>query len=678
MNNQGLLQTQGGAPVSDGVYDLTFSLYATQSSPVPAWTEKVAKVAVQNGFYSAVLGQVTPFPGDLFRKNADLWLGVKVDTGNELPRARILTLAYAFEADHAMLATAAEGLTCSGCVQDKALGFDLCLATAPCEVTLSDLTCTAGQFPRFVGGKWTCDVEKTVDQATVQNWSKLVCYDTPTELRAALDAIYAPLVHKHAGADITSPVNQALQAADALALEGKTLAQVLQAMQDANAAAGYLKKTDKLDQSQLPANGLDEVSNGLLTDQFQDTTASTDVPVSIHDYYPPGVTATLTFPDVGTAEKLTVTVSLTNSDVSGLTLQLKDPAGKGYTLYDKGKTGGTLTATWPEPTPTVSGDLTTWVNKNPKGTWTLTIIDSHFDNKTWPTPDGQVTAFSVTAMTLSARQVQVNGNLVLNGGPATRAVAGEPIDTTASGPLAIYVSPTDKQVHLAAVNTTNEWAILGYYGFALGGQRVQPGGTVLVQSTGVVTGFSSLSVGSIYHLGSSSGGVSASPGAIAKPLGMAVSTTGLHLVPLFDQTTVSTLDSVDSASYRLCESSWQLFHQVSFGGASAVHRFTTVSAQVSSTSQCTGGTRFTSQVAGGTEQTLAELTSTNNQKVSQAIDLRVPAGTSVTFRHYGRYEAGGSQYCRCGNYEGSTGDFRVQGTGLVINAALGVRPSVPW
>ena len=77
-----------------------------------------------------------------------------------MTRARLLTIGYAFEANHALLATTAEGVSCTGCVGDKALGFDLCLATASCEVSLSDLACVAGQIPRFSSGKWTCDTEK--------------------------------------------------------------------------------------------------------------------------------------------------------------------------------------------------------------------------------------------------------------------------------------------------------------------------------------------------------------------------------------------------------------------------------------------------------------------------------------------------------------------------------------
>jgi subtilisin-like proprotein convertase family protein len=109
---------------------------------------------------------------------------------------------------------------------------------------------------------------------------------------------------------------------------------------------------------------------------------------------------------------LGVSVDLTNSDVSGITLKLTDPDNIDYLLYDRGSTGTTVNATWPTPTTLLSGNLLTWLSKNPKGNWKLTIIDSkHLNNTT----DGQVNTWSIQTKTLSTQKILVNGDLDMNG-----------------------------------------------------------------------------------------------------------------------------------------------------------------------------------------------------------------------------------------------------------------------
>ena len=44
----------------------------------------------------------------------------------------------------------------------------------------------------------------SVNQTTVEGWARGVCYDTATELRGALDAVYAPTAHSHSWSTITS------------------------------------------------------------------------------------------------------------------------------------------------------------------------------------------------------------------------------------------------------------------------------------------------------------------------------------------------------------------------------------------------------------------------------------------------------------------------------------------
>lgn len=161
----------------------------------------------------------------------------------------------------------------------------------------------------------------------------------------------------------------------------------------------------------LPPDGLDEVSNKLLSNQFTESAASTKTPIGIADNNPKGVQDTVVVPDFGVAQALSVHLKLNNSDLSKLTAQLLDPAGKLHVLYDKSGSGKVLTASWP-PTKQVSGDLSAWTGKNPQGKWTLTVIDNGFTNNKL---DGAIDSWSIQVSTLSSKKVAATGNLWVQG-----------------------------------------------------------------------------------------------------------------------------------------------------------------------------------------------------------------------------------------------------------------------
>ena len=199
----------------------------------------------------------------------------------------------------------------------------------------------------------------------------------------------------------------ALSADNAMKLDGMSVEDLTAAILAAVEAEGYLKPGGKLDQSNMPPNGLNEVSNDLISNQFVDKTEG-NKNVPIPDNNPGGVYDELDFPDIGIAEKLTVSISVSNSDMSTVNISLFDPENTEYVLLTKGSSsGGEYATTYPEPTPTVTGDLTTWVSKNPKGKWRLRVVDTGFkDNET----DGQINGWSVQIQTLSTKKIQVTGN----------------------------------------------------------------------------------------------------------------------------------------------------------------------------------------------------------------------------------------------------------------------------
>lgn len=175
--------------------------------------------------------------------------------------------------------------------------------------------------------------------------------------------------------------------------------------------AGFTKQTDLVvAEANLPPNGLNEISNGLLSNEFLDAFTNS-VPVDIQDNFPPGVVSEITVADVGIAQGLSVSMDVNNSDLSTLTVILYDPENAVYVLHQDAP-GDHLVTTYPAPDTTVDGDLTTWIGKNPQGIWRLEAIDVGFLNNAI---DGAINSWSIQVETLSNKQVAVNGDLIVDG-----------------------------------------------------------------------------------------------------------------------------------------------------------------------------------------------------------------------------------------------------------------------
>jgi subtilisin-like proprotein convertase family protein len=150
----------------------------------------------------------------------------------------------------------------------------------------------------------------------------------------------------------------------------------------------------------------------LALDSVSHPEASTNTPIDIPDNAPPGVSDTTTVGNFGNAVSFSVAVNLTNSDISTIRVELTAPDATPYVLYDGGSTGTNLNTSFPTPTPTVSGDLTTWIGSNPTGTWTLKVIDSDYLNNT---TDGQLLAWSINFDTATDPNVDVMGRFSVTG-----------------------------------------------------------------------------------------------------------------------------------------------------------------------------------------------------------------------------------------------------------------------
>lgn len=97
MNYQGTLKDSDGKPL-EGEYNMTFRIYGDPEGGTALWSEAHKNVSVVKGDFSVLLGDITPFPADLF-SSPDRFIGVTVaDYGEMSPRGRIASVPYAINA----------------------------------------------------------------------------------------------------------------------------------------------------------------------------------------------------------------------------------------------------------------------------------------------------------------------------------------------------------------------------------------------------------------------------------------------------------------------------------------------------------------------------------------------------------------------------------------------------
>ena len=107
---QGVLWNASGAPVPDGTYPMTFSIWDAASGGTKQWGyETHASVAIKNGLFSVYLGETAGL-GTLFSTYSALWLEITADTGSGpetySPRAPLASVPYA---RHALNADTVDG-----------------------------------------------------------------------------------------------------------------------------------------------------------------------------------------------------------------------------------------------------------------------------------------------------------------------------------------------------------------------------------------------------------------------------------------------------------------------------------------------------------------------------------------------------------------------------------------
>ncbi len=396
---EGVLLTKAGGPVSDGDYKVTFNLYANKGAKTPAWTTTVAALAIKAGAFQYALGTAKALPAALVDAAKTGWLGIVVGGEPELPRSAFHASPFAVRAAVAESANfpyagsltkggPAKDLACTGCVGVKELKIDGDLdlggnALKAKQVSAGAISATSISASSYIG-----------------DGSKLTGLKTPA-----------------------GKCNQG-QVVVGIDNSGKLICV---------SAAGS-----------LPKDGLDEISNGVLSTEFTDTFQG-KANVVIPDNNPIGISDAIVIPDVGTAQKLSITLHVTNSNLKNVQVALFDPVKFKHVLYNKGKTGKVLKGTWPTPDKAISGDLTSWWGKNPKGTWQLNVIDDAFlNNKT----DGAIVAWRIDIETLSNKKVQVNGEILAKGGFQFPIFAAEPYKCDVTRYGYSYLNSKDDELYV--------------------------------------------------------------------------------------------------------------------------------------------------------------------------------------------------------------------------------------
>lgn len=414
---EGILLSSGGGPAADGNYALTLSY--VDAAGAPLWTEGAQQIAVKGGQFSAKIGAKTPLTPGVFAKPAQLLLQVGTDPA--LPAVAVSSVPLALRAG------VAEDVDCTGCIKAAALdpgatqGF----------VKTSELQAYA-KSADLSGYAKTADLADYVKASSLAKVAGTGSYtdlaNAPTFAKVATTGSYADLLNAPVVAKVGTACGTGL------------------VMKGIKADGSYECVAGGVDAASLPKDGLDEISNGLLTNQFTEVATSVKTPIDIADAFPAGTTDEIVVPDFGLAQEVLVSVDLTNSNIGKVKITVYDPQGKAYVLHDQTGSGTALKSTWPSLTKLVSGDLATWVGGNPKGKWSISIADTAgvIGGK-----DGKLNAWSIQVKTLSNKKVGFNGALMFN------VATTPPITCEPSTFGAAYANPQDKALYVC---NGKDWA----------------------------------------------------------------------------------------------------------------------------------------------------------------------------------------------------------------------------
>jgi hypothetical protein len=418
---EGVLLSAGGSTAADGDYELTFGVYEASAGGAAAWTE-TATVKITGGRFEHVLGSKTPIEADKIVALKAQFLSVKVGADPELPRQQLHATLFA------MVAASAQSLNCVGCVgADNIAAGGVAAAKVAFNYAASstkggpalDLACTACVSVAEL--KFDGDVDLGGNSLKAKNgtFSGDMAAKTVTATEFVGDGSKLTGIKTASGnCKVAGEVVKGINA------DGTLIC----------IAAG------------LVPDGLNEISNDLLSNQFVDTIPTAEKNVAIPDNTGAEAVSNIEFPDIGIAQSFAVTLQVSNTDLANISLVLLPPDDKkvGYIVCDPcgEKDAKALTLELPK-TALKTGDLSTWIGKNPKGLWTLKAKDTSYcivqapgnSDICDPTAktDGKIVDWAITIQTLSNKKVAMTGDFLVSGKITTDPGNGAGVVPAANG-----------------------------------------------------------------------------------------------------------------------------------------------------------------------------------------------------------------------------------------------------
>lgn len=407
---EGVLTSAGGGAAADGSYNVTFSIYSAKGATKASWFEGPVKVAVKGGRFSYPLGSTKALSATALASLGQAWLGIKVGTDPELPRQRMHSAPYALVADRAMK------LSCSGCVSGNQLAAGG-VAASKVGFTYAGSTTKGGPASNLA-----CTGCVSVKELKFDNNVDLGAYSLKAKNATFTGEVSAGKVV----ATSFSGDGSKLTGIKTPSGECKVAGEVVKGIN----ADGSLKCVKAVAPSALPKDGLNEISNDLISNQFQDTIETSQKMVAIPDNQGSEAVSNLTFPDIGVAQQFSMYVHIENTDLSKIAVTVLPPNDKktGWTLCDPcgTKDSKIYKKTFTPSAKPKSGNIGTWIGKNPKGLWNLKVKDTSFcvpqapGNGKYCNPtkktDGWIATWNIKIQTLSNKKIAVKGNTYSTGG----------------------------------------------------------------------------------------------------------------------------------------------------------------------------------------------------------------------------------------------------------------------
>ncbi len=148
LSHQGRLFDSAGLPL-DGAHHLDFALYDAPSGGTAIWSESFTGEVFDDGYFSVTLGSSSALATDDFDDD-DLWLGLTVDAGSELPtRIKLSTSPFAVRA------SVAESVS-GGIDWSQVTGLPAGIDDGDDDTLATVTGCSADDVLVWDGSAWTC------------------------------------------------------------------------------------------------------------------------------------------------------------------------------------------------------------------------------------------------------------------------------------------------------------------------------------------------------------------------------------------------------------------------------------------------------------------------------------------------------------------------------------------